>query len=83
MLDLTRKKPEDALRVFQNAIKPNANQTGFIIMYHQGNFGDQIADEKFGTALGKFARQAYERGLVDLVQKKVGFEEHMYYAVVK
>lgn len=83
MLDLTRKKPEDALRVFQNALKPNANPPGFHIAYHQGHFGEQVADEKFGTALGKFARQAYERGLVNLVQKKVGVEDHIYYAVVK
>lgn len=72
-------KHQDPERVFRNALKPNANPRGTIITYGEGNFGDEIGL----TTIGKLAWDAYERGEVELVQKKIGFERHLYMAVVK
>lgn len=80
MLNLTKQKTtEDAMRVFSNAVKPGANEKGFVIQYVEGNFGDEIGL----TKIGKMAWDFYERGLIELVQKKIGFERHLYLGVVK
>lgn len=72
-------KHDEPERVFRNALKPNANPRGTVIVYAEGNFGDEIGT----TAIGRMAWDAYERGEVELVQKKIGFEQHLYMAVVK
>lgn len=80
MLNLTKYKTfEDQSRVFRNAVKPNANDKGFVIQYAEGNFGDEIGL----TNIGKLARELNEAGSVYLFQKKLGFERFAYWAMVR
>lgn len=80
MLNLTKYKTfDEQSRVFRNAVKPNANDKGFVIQYAEGNFGDEIGL----TKIGKLARELSDTGAVYLVQKKLGFERFAYWAVVK
>lgn len=78
-VNLTKLHESERARVFRNALKPNANPSGSKIVYHQGDFGDEIGT----TELGRIAWEAYERGDVMLVQKTYDMGQHLYMAVVK
>ena len=78
VIDLT--EHPDAVRVLQNACKPNANPYGTWLIYHRGSYSDGINQTKIGRA----AWELSEAGVVRLVQKLVSFEprEYFYVAVV-
>lgn len=78
MIDL-RLKNHDELEQFVRNIKKGKYNKGISLAYHEGNFGDEVGT----TILGKLMWMLHERGLVDLVQKKIGFERFVYMGVVR
>ena len=79
VIDLTKSK--DPIRVFKNALEPNINRPGTWILYHVGDYADQIGT----TALGRSVRDAESAGKVHVVQKVVSIDprQYAYYAVVR
>lgn len=78
MIDL-RLKNQDELETFVRKIKKGGYNKGVSIAYHEGNYGDGVGN----TILGKLMWMLHERGLVDLVQKKIGFERFIYMGQVR
>lgn len=79
MIDLT--KHPDAARVLRNAVEPNINPAGTWILYHQGDYSDQVGL----TAVGRAAYDLAMHGKVALFQKIVSEEPRVYgyWAVVR
>lgn len=79
MIDLTKSK--DPTRVLKNALEPNINPKGTYILYHQGDFGDEVGKAPLGRAVYDMSMQ----GKVHLVQKITQQEprQYNYYAVVR
>ena len=79
MIDLSKSK--DPVRVFKNALEPNINPLGTWILYHTGDYADQVGS----TALGRAVYDAAASGNVHMVQKLVQQEPRIYnyYAVVR
>lgn len=79
VIDLTKSK--DPVRVFRNALEPNINPAGTWILYHQGDYADQVGT----TALGRAVYDASANGEVHMVQKMISVDprEYAYYAVVR
>lgn len=79
MIDITKSK--DPIRVFKNALEPNINPPNTYILYHIGNYADQVGT----TALGRAVYEASSNGKVHMVQKLVQQEpsQYAYYAVVR
>ena len=79
MIDLTKAK--DQIRALKNALEPNINQKGTYILYHQGDFGDEVGKTPLGRAVYDMSTQ----GKVHLVQKITQQEprQYNYYAVVR
>lgn len=70
---------EMELEQFERRVKKGFYQRGVSIEYHIGCFGDEVNH----TKLGSFMWKLYEIGIVDLVQKKLGFERFGYWGIVK
>lgn len=72
MIDLTKAK--DPVRVFRNALQPNINPKGTWILYHVGDYADNVN----ATPLGRAVYEASMRGEVAPVQKLVCKEPRIY-----
>lgn len=79
MIDLTAHK--DPARVLKNACEPGINPPGTHLLYHEGDWFDQIGTSKVGA----MAMALYQQGKVRLVQKIVHQEprRYCYYAVTR
>lgn len=78
MIDLTGNK--DAARVLENAVTMRVNPKGTRIVYHVGDFADEVAGH---SAVAVKARSLFDRGLVHLFQKKLSEEPRKYAYMVE
>lgn len=78
MIDLTGNK--DAVRVLENAVTMGVNKKGTRIIYHIGDFGDEISSN---SHVAVKARDLYNRGLVHMFQKKICDEPRKYIYMVE
>lgn len=78
MIDLTGNK--DAARVLENAVKMRINPKGTRIVYHVGDFGEEIAGN---SKVAVKARELFDRGLVHLFQKKLSDSPRKYAYMVE
>ena len=78
MIDLTNNK--DAARVLENAVTMRVNPKGTRIIYHIGDFGDEVSSN---SHVADKARDLYNRGLVHMFQKKICDEPRKYAYMVQ
>lgn len=67
------------LEQFERRIRKGFYQKGVRVAYAEGNFGDEIHH----TPIGKMMWDLHEKGVVSLVQRKLGFEKFQYEAEVR
>lgn len=67
------------LEQFERRICKGLYYKGVRVAYAEGNFGDEVNH----TPIGKMMWDLHEKGIVNLVQRKIGFEKFQYEAVVR